>query len=208
MCYLCGAKQIHRMEVILEYLLNNWPSFTVVLIVGVTCFIVARKFTKWEYKNEQRHQESKNRLREVERRHSNVENTLKEIAQRIEIVERFLIKNGGANYNDFTKMNSPRQLNDKGRKLFEESGASIFFSERKEGMLRMLSSEMAKIRVKTALDVDTLSAKVCYDISGNKDFKPIKDFIYTHPIFEGSNVSIDTITMLRFCSNFMEFGIR
>lgn len=177
------------MEVILEYLLNNWPSLAVVIIVGVTCFILARKFTKWEDRHERKHED-------LERSYSNVENTLKEIVQRIETVERFLIKNGGANYNDFTKMNSPRQLNDKGRKLFEESGASIFFSERKEGMLRMLSSEMAKIRVKTALDVDTLSAKVCYDISGNKDFKPIKDFIYTHPIFEGSNVSIDTITML------------
>lgn len=189
MCYLCGTKQIHRMEVILEYLLNNWPSLAVVIIVGVTCFILARKFTKWEDRHERKHED-------LERSYSNVENTLKEIVQRIETVERFLIKNGGANYNDFTKMNSPRQLNDKGRKLFEESGASVFFSERKEGMLRMLSSEMAKIRVKTALDVDAVSAKVCYDISGNKDFKPIKDFIYTHPIFEGSNVSIDTITML------------
>lgn len=177
------------MEVILEYLLNNWPSLAVVIIVGVTCFILARKFTKWEDRHERKHED-------LERSYSNVENTLKEIVQRIETVERFLIKNGGANYNDFTKMNSPRQLNDKGRKLFEESGASVFFSERKEGMLRMLSSEMAKIRVKTALDVDAVSAKVCYDISGNKDFKPIKDFIYTHPIFEGSNVSIDTITML------------
>lgn len=177
------------MEVILEYLLNNWPSLAVVIIVGVTCFILARKFTKWEDRHERKHED-------LERSYSNVENTLKEIVQRIETVERSLIKNGGANYNDFTKMNSPRQLNDKGRKLFEESGASVFFSERKEGMLRMLSSEMAKIRVKTALDVDAVSAKVCYDISGNKDFKPIKDFIYTHPIFEGSNVSIDTITML------------
>lgn len=177
------------MEVILEYLLNNWPSLAVVIIVGVTCFILARKFTKWEDRHERKHED-------LERSYSNVENTLKEIVQRIETVKRFLIKNGGANYNDFTKMNSPRQLNDKGRKLFEESGASVFFSERKEGMLRMLSSEMAKIRVKTALDVDAVSAKVCYDISGNKDFKPIKDFIYTHPIFEGSNVSIDTITML------------
>lgn len=177
------------MEIFLEYLLNNWPSLAVVIIVGVTCFILARKFTKWEDRHERKHED-------LERSYSNVENTLKEIVQRIETVERFLIKNGGANYNDFTKMNSPRQLNDKGRKLFEESGASVFFSERKEGMLRMLSSEMAKIRVKTALDVDAMSAKVCYDISGNKDFKPIKDFIYTHPIFEGSNVSIDTITML------------
>lgn len=177
------------MEVILEYLLNNWPSLAVVIIVGVTCFVVARKFTKWEDRHDRKHED-------LERSYSNVENTLKEIVQRIETVERFLIKNGGANYNDFTKMNSPRQLNDKGRKLFEESGASVFFSERKEGMLRMLSSKMAKIRVKTALDVDAVSAKVCYDISGNKDFKPIKDFIYTHPIFEGSNVSIDTITML------------
>lgn len=60
----------------------------------------------------------------------------------------------------------------------------------------MLDAEMSKLKVKTALDVEILAQRVCLDVSRNEDFKPIKDFIYTHPVFEGANISIDTIAML------------
>lgn len=145
--------------------------------------------TRWEDKNEQRHKDS-------DKRHDNVENALKDISKRVATIERFLIKNGGADYNEFTKMNSPRQLNQKGRRLYDESGASLFLANKKEALLRMLSYEMNKLKVKTALDVEILAQRVCLDVSRNEDFKPIKDYIYTHPVFEGANVSIDTITML------------
>ena len=173
----------------LNYLFENWP---ILAILAAVCYLAARitrSITKWEDQNSQRHKDS-------ERRHDEVDASLRDIAQRIETIERFLIKKGGANYNDFTKMNSPRKLNDKGTRLFNVSGASKFFEEKKEGLLKLLSFEMNKIRVKSALDVEIYANKVCYDISGNKDFKPIKDFIYTHPIFEGSDISIDTISML------------
>ena len=177
------------MDSLLDYLYTNWPSLAVLLVVAYGVGNVVRKVTKWIDQNEQRHKDS-------EKRHASVESTLKDISSRVSVIERFLIKKGGADYNEFTQMNSPRQLNPKGRKLYEESGAKKFLMEKKDALLRMLSSEMNSLKVKTALDVEMLAQRLCYDVSRNEDFKPIKDFVYTHPIFEGSNVSLDTIAML------------
>lgn len=177
------------METVLQYIIANWPTLAIIIIVGATCIGLSRRFTKWEDKHDRRHED-------MERKQDRYDTTVEKILQRIDNLERFLIKNGGADYNEFTKMNSPRQLNEKGWRLYKESGAEKFFSEKKNAMIRILSSEMSKRRVKTALDVDVIASRICYDVSGNEDFKPIKDFIYTHPIFEGSEISIGTISML------------
>lgn len=172
-----------------KYLIDNWPVLAILVIVAYGVGKIVHMATRWEDKNEQRHKDS-------DKRHSYVENALKDISKRVATIERFLIKNGGADYNEFTQMNSPRQLNIKGRKLYTKSGAAAFFEKNKERLLRMLSGEMEELAVKTALDVEMFAQRVCLDISGDEGFKPVKDFIYTHPIFEGSGVSLDTVAML------------
>ena len=176
-------------SVILEYVKDNWP--TLALLAGVAFGVWKLVFfaTRWEDQNEQRHRNS-------EQRHSNVENALKDISMRVGTIERFLIKNGGADYNEFTQMNSPRQLNPKGRKLYNESGAALFLEKNKERLLQMLTDKMDELPVKTALDVEMFAQRVCWDISTDEGFKPVKDYIYTHPVFDGSDVSLDIITML------------
>lgn len=184
------------MEIILEYLLNNWPSVAIFIIIAVGGWIGSRKFTKWEDKHDRKHDELEKGVVNIEDKQQKYEQNIEKILRRIDALERFLIKNGGADYNEFTQMNSPRQLNPKGRKLYAESGAQAFFLEKKDVLLRMLSSAMDKVKVKTALDAEMLAIRICYDVSVNEDFKPIKDFIYTHPVFEGSSISIDTIALL------------
>lgn len=176
-------------SVFVEYIIDNWPLLAILIVVSYGVARVVRVVTRWEDMNEHRHKDS-------DKRHEIVENALKDISKRVATIERFLIKNGGADYNEFTQMNSPRQLNPKGRKLYEESGAEKFLDDKKELLLGMLSSEMDKLNVKTALDVEIIAQRVCLEASRNEDFKSIKDFIYTHPVFDGANVSIDTIAML------------
>ena len=60
----------------------------------------------------------------------------------------------------------------------------------------MLTDKMDELPVKTALDVEMFAQRVCWDISTDEGFKPVKDYIYTHPVFDGSDVSLDIITML------------
>lgn len=46
---------------IIEYLINNWPSLAIVVIVGITCIIISRKFTKWEDKHDRQHEDLERR---------------------------------------------------------------------------------------------------------------------------------------------------
>lgn len=176
-------------NVAIEWLATNWPTLTVIIIVASAAGYLVRRFTKWEDKHNESHSNN-------DREHDKLTKLLNETIEKINSIERFLIKNGGAEPNEFTKMNSPRQLNEKGWKLFRESGALDFFNKSKEGLMRLLSSEVLRIKHVTAYDVDTIAAKICLDLSDNKEFKGIKDFVYTHPIYEGTNIAINTITML------------
>ena len=184
------------MDAIIEYFLSNWPAMAVIIIVAFAGWKLSRKFTKWEDRHDRKHEEMEKGMESLGGKQQEYEQNFKKILKRIDTLERFLIKNGGADYDEFTQMNSPRQLNPKGRRLYKESGAESFFLEKKEALLRMLTSEMDKIKVKTALDAEMLAIRICYDVSVNEDFKPIKDYIYTHPLFEGTSISVDTIALL------------
>lgn len=176
-------------NIVIEWLVRNWPTLTIVVIVASAASYLVRRFTKWEDKHDVQHENN-------DREHEKLTLLLNETIEKINSIERFLIKNGGADHNEFTRMKSPRQLNEKGWKLFKESGAFDFFNKSKDGLVRILTSEVAKNKHVTAYDVDTIAAKICFDLSDNKDFKEIKDFVYTHPIYEGTNIVINTITML------------
>lgn len=183
-------------SVFLKYIIDNWPSFAIVIIVAVSAGYLVRKFTKWEDSHLHLHESSDKKYLENENEHKNIMDISNRVLKRIEQLERFLIKNGGADYNEFTQMNSPRQLSPKGRRLYEDSGALSFFDQKKDAILRILSTEIDRLKTKTALDVELCATRICSEISGNDEFKPVKDFIYTHPVYEGSNISINTIAML------------
>lgn len=176
-------------SVALQYIVDNWPTFAIIIIVSITCCLLMRRFTKWEDKHNNMHNDN-------DKEHEKLIELVNKALLKIDILERFLIKRGGADYDEFTRMNSPRQLNEKGRKLFNESGANDFFENNKQPLLRLLNSEISEMRNKTALDVDSCAARICFSVSNNKDFKKIKDFVYTHPVFEGTNITINTIAML------------
>lgn len=176
-------------SIVFQYIVDNWPTFAIIIIVSITCYRITRKFTKWEDKHNNMHNEN-------DKVHDDLISLVNKALSKIDTLERFLIKRGGAEYDEFTRMNSPRQLNEKGRKLFNESGAKDFFENNKNALLRLLNSEISEMRNKTALDVDSCALRVCFSVSNNKSFKKIKDFVYTHPIFEGTNITINTIAML------------
>jgi len=184
------------MDVILEYILNNIPGLAVIIIVSIAVGYIIRRYTKWEYKHDDKHDVIDNSIKRNKNEHNDILSQTNEILRRIDLLERFLIKNGNANYNEFTQMNSPIQLNPLGRRLFEDSGADNFLNDKKEALLRILSSELSKIKNVTALDVQNCAYKICTDLSDNNDFKAIKDFIFVHPIYEEKRLSVGTICAL------------
>lgn len=176
-------------DAVFKWITDNFPGLAIVIVFVITAAYLVRRFTKWEDKHNERHEKN-------EQEHEKLMKLLSESNEKINSIERFLIKNGGAEPNEFTRMKSPRQLSEKGWKLFKESGAFDFFNKNKDGLMRLLNAELSRMKHVTAYDVDTTAAKICFDLSDNKEFKEIKDFVYTHPIYEGINILINTITML------------
>ena len=182
--------------VILEFLINNWPALAIVLIVGATSGYVVRKFTKWEDKHDNSHENINAKFKDNDNFHKEIIDKTQAVLNRLDAIERYLIKNTDAEYNEFTRMNSPRQLNEKGRRLFTESGSEDFLLRNKEALLRLLGIELGKIKNVTALDVESCSRRVCLGVSGNESFKDIKNYIYTHPQFEDTDITVETIAFL------------
>lgn len=176
-------------DAVFKWITDNFPGLAIVIVFVITAAYLVRRFTKWEDKHNERHEKN-------EQEHEKLMKLLSESNEKINSIERFLIKNGGAEPNEFTRMKSSRQLSEKGWKLFKESGAFDFFNKNKDGLMRLLNAELSRMKHATAYDVDTTAAKICFDLSDNKEFKEIKDFVYTHPIYEGINILINTITML------------
>ena len=78
------------MDFLIDLVKDKWPELSVIAILCIGVAKTARMATRLEYKNDQRHKDSGKRL-------TNIENALKDISRRISTIERFLIKNGGAN---------------------------------------------------------------------------------------------------------------
>ena len=192
------------MEAVLSYLLEISPWVAVMFVVGVAAWNLSKYHSKLEdtnkkvdnlpcHEHEDRMSDFKDELEKLPCSLRADELTLlkqdsQKIAKSIDAIERFLIKNTDNGYQEFTRMNSPRQLNEKGIRLFEASGAALFFENKKSALLRMLEQESVKI--KSALDVEDNAIRTCLYISGNDDFIPIKNFIYGHPRFEDADINL------------------
>lgn len=76
------------METVLQYIIDNWPTLAIIIIVGATCIGLSRRFTKWEDKHDRRHED-------MERKQDRYEAKLDKIQQQIDHIERLLINNAG-----------------------------------------------------------------------------------------------------------------
>ena len=84
-------------SVALQYIVDNWPTFAIIFIVSITCYRIARKFTKWEDKHNNMHNDN-------DKEHEKLIELVNKALLKIDTLERFLIKRGGADYDEFTRM--------------------------------------------------------------------------------------------------------
>lgn len=167
------------MEVILEYLLNNWPTLTIILIVGFTCFIISRKFTKWDDRHARKHED-------LEKGFSDLSDNITHTLSRLEAIEKDLIilKSVLAmkykNFKEtFSLKFSPRRLNENGEKLFSDIKGAEFLEKNKD----FLFSQIDALKPKTALDVENAANIACLSNTDNDIFNGLKNFVYNSPTY-------------------------
>ncbi len=86
---------------------------------------------------------------------------------------------------------SPLQLNEKGAKLFTQSGMEEIINKNSDTLLLLLSETAPT----TAFDAEKNSFQVidCF-VKENKEIENIfKTFVYNHPVFEGNELSLGDI---------------
>lgn len=174
------------MEIILEYLLNNWTSFTVVLIVGVTCFILARKFTKWEDLHDRKHEDLERRMLEIYSGMESITSTLKSIMENMAAIEKdvIILKSVIAmkykNFMDVLSLkHSPRKLNDNGERILSDINGNEFLQKNKDFFFAKIDEQHPK----TALDVELAANFVLLSNMSNDIFNELKNFVYNAPTY-------------------------
>lgn len=170
------------MEAIIEYIIHNWPTLAIVLIVGVTCFIISRKFTQWEDKHNKLHDELERRTCNADCQSHKEEidalkQDLKEIKNDIITIKSLLIIKHKNAADLFSMKSSPRKLNENGEKLFSDINGAEFLNDNKEFFFSKIDEQMPK----TALDVEMAANAVCSSNTDNDIFNPLKNFVYNSP---------------------------
>lgn len=174
-----------RLLDILTQLAPLW--WTIALLVAIVCIqFYYRRFKKLEDKVE--HADCKNHHRIL----TDNDQFIKEIKNSIDRIERILIAKDPDMLNQFSKANSPRQLNDVGRRLFKDSGAETILSEHLEELIAAIAARNPE----TAYDVEQYSYSVMMEKSSEEWFVPLKNYIYNHPVFDGVNVSVTAIAFI------------
>ena len=167
------------METRLDYLLANWPTFAIVIIVGVTCFVASRKLTKWEDKHDKNHDKLESRLGNHEAELTVLKSNLVSMRDDILTIKNILVLKDESISNIFSLKKSPRRLNDNGVRVFGDINGKTFLEANKD----FFFSKIDERNPKAALDVEDAAYWVLLANTDNDIFKPLKDFVYKSPTY-------------------------
>ena len=198
------------METILEYMLNNWPTLAIILIVGVTCFIIARKFTRWEDKHDSMHKEISQRICNAKCDSHDSDITI--LKQEVRDMQSGLVNintQSGLHDNDINQFKQDWKdiksdiVAIKSLLLMKHKNAADLFSvkmsprrlnDNGKELLSDISgmdflknnkdfffAKIDEIAPKTALDVENAANIVCTANTENPIFNGMKNFVYNSP---------------------------
>jgi hypothetical protein len=119
--------------------------------------------------------------------------TIQDIKDGIDRIEKFLILQFGAETAGiFMTNHSPTSLTASGVNLLNESGGKKLIDENLDFFIAELHNTLSK----TAPDAENNAFEVIFKNSDNKNFKGIKDFIYNHSVYEGSQINLTAIVKI------------
>lgn len=181
---LPSVEATNSMDVILEYIINNWPDLALVIIVGITCIVISRRLTRWEDNHNRKHEELEKRTcgancQSHESDINTLKQDLKEIKSDLVSIKSIMILKYKNTSEIFSMKKSPRQLNENGERLFSDIKGNEFLTQNKE----FLFCKIEEQRPKTALDVEIAANLACSSNIDNDIFNGMKDFVYNSPSY-------------------------
>lgn len=172
---------------IITWLLDHWPHLALVLF---TAYFVWKASTMYH----RRFVPMEEAVKKFNK-HANCKthkNSLAELTEMVRNIEKILIKGNPDLIDSLSITMSPRQLSDKGKLLYKESGCETLLANHIDYFIEQLELRTPK----TALDAESESHSVLLSLSDEDKFNEIKKYLYNHPKFEGSDIDINTLCFL------------
>ena len=166
-------------SVLLEYMINNWPTIAIVIIVAVSSGILVRKFTRWEDRHNQRHDDLDKELSEISGKIGRAAERIERMDKDMLLFKSVMSMKDAELRDAFSLKFSPRRLNENGLKVFDDIDGKAFLSANKD----FLFSKIDERNPKAALDVEEAAYYVLVVNTENEIFKPLKDFVYKSPTY-------------------------
>jgi hypothetical protein len=118
-----------------------------------------------------------------------INSTLSRMEGALAILNSVLLEKNIISKSCFSQENSPRVLNELGKKLLEESGAERVFEEMKEELLSALETESPE----SLLEIERKALEVMLANMSNPHLREVQNFAFEHPSFGGSPLTYSDI---------------
>ncbi|MBQ3832679.1 MAG: hypothetical protein II935_07270 [Bacteroidales bacterium] len=159
------------MDAIISFIIERWPIMVVVIVVAIAVWLFAR----WYYKHFKRIEEHVKALENLPcGKHEDMFVSIKED---LTVIRTYLTTKYPTAAPVFSRKQSPRILNEAGKKLLEDIGGTAFLSSNREFLIKSIDEK----KPKTALDVEESSLLVLYDHLDDDIFNDLKKWVYNSP---------------------------
>jgi len=168
-------------QLLLESLIKYYPQIAGYGFLIIIVTIVVYKCTKFYLKTE-----------EVCKEFPNLQSLLQKIDKGFSTLNQILIEKDVIGSSCYSGGGSPRVLNERGEKLYKQSGAEKLLNEIKSDLL----SEVEKQKQDSLLELEQNAIKILLEKMKNPEFKEIQDFAYNNQSFEGTPLTYTDILLV------------
>lgn len=132
------------------------------------------------------------RTNNIHREFPEVKKLLTDISSGFKTLNSVLLEKSIISHSCFSESNSPRVINDLGKKVLTESGADVVF----ENMKNELLIELEKSTFQSSLELEKESLNLLLSKMNEPKFSGIQNFVYQHPNFEDKPLSYSDILFI------------
>lgn len=166
------------LELIFKKLLEYFPQVAVYAIIILIVGFVVYKATRFYVQTKNVHKEF-----------PDIKLVLQKIDKGLNTLNTILLEKSVISQSCYSNGNSPRIINDLGKKVLEESTAGALFEKIKNDLLM----ELSKNNFTSLLEVERESLNLLLSKMNEPQFSTIQNFAYQHPTFNETPLSYSDI---------------
>jgi hypothetical protein len=168
------VENIDMFDVIFTWLKDNYPLAFGGCVLAFTVWVIARFYFN-----------TKNALSKF----PHFEVLLNKLDKGFTTLNSILLEKSVISNSCYSEGHSPRTLNEKGKKLYRESGAEALFEKMKTTWVQEL---MAK-KCDSLLALEGQALQLLLEKKAESTYKELQDFAYQHPTFENTPLTYTDI---------------